>query len=145
MKKQRGQAIVEFALVLPMFMLLLFGVILSGLLFADYMTLSNVARSSAREAALSGEDKNTEIKNAYKEKLHLISNLYTLPTDDKWLEFDRSNPDIDKGVTVVIKANLNKNFPGVGVVSYITGAKFPPDTYEIRYTMHDEAGSSSSE
>ncbi len=52
MKKQKGQALIEFALVFPFFLLLVFGIIYSGMLFYDYSTLSNVARSAARERAI---------------------------------------------------------------------------------------------
>ena len=53
MKKQRGQVIIEFALILPLFLLMIFGLFYSGMLFYDYSTLSNVARSAARETAIS--------------------------------------------------------------------------------------------
>lgn len=49
---QKGQSIVEFAIVLPFFFLLLFGVIYFGMLFSDYISLNNAARSSAREAEI---------------------------------------------------------------------------------------------
>ena len=52
MKKQKGQSLVEFALVIPFFLLLIFGLIYSGMLFHDYTSLSNTARSAAREAAI---------------------------------------------------------------------------------------------
>ena len=52
MKKQKGQSLVEFALVVPLFLLLIFGLIYSGMLFHDYTSLSNIARSAAREAAI---------------------------------------------------------------------------------------------
>ena len=50
--KQKGQSIIEFALVLPLFLLLVFGLFYIGMFFADYLTLSSIARSSAREAAV---------------------------------------------------------------------------------------------
>ena len=50
--KQKGQSIIEFALVLPLFLLLVFGLFYIGMFFADYLTLSSIARSSAREAAI---------------------------------------------------------------------------------------------
>ncbi len=52
MKKQRGQILIEFALILPLFLLMIFGIFYSGMLFYDYSTLSNVARSAARETAI---------------------------------------------------------------------------------------------
>ena len=56
MKKHKGQSVVEFALVLPLFLFIMFGVIYTGMLFHDYATLSNIARTSAREAAVTAKD-----------------------------------------------------------------------------------------
>jgi len=47
----RGQALVEFALVAPIFFLLLFGIIQLGLLFAGQNALVNGVRETARYAA----------------------------------------------------------------------------------------------
>ncbi len=44
MRRQKGQAIVEFALVLPLFFLFSWGMIYIGLLYSDYLTLANWAR-----------------------------------------------------------------------------------------------------
>ena len=52
MKKDKGQSLVEFTLVLPFFLLLVFAIIYGGMLFHDYSTVSNVARSIARERAI---------------------------------------------------------------------------------------------
>ena len=52
MNKQKGQSLVEFTLVLPFFLLLIFSLIYTGMLFYDYSTLSNVARTAARERAI---------------------------------------------------------------------------------------------
>ncbi|WP_423776484.1 TadE/TadG family type IV pilus assembly protein, partial [Allisonella histaminiformans] len=42
--KQRGQTLVEFALLLPLFVLFLFGTMYVGFLFSDYMSYDNMAR-----------------------------------------------------------------------------------------------------
>ena len=47
---QRGQSLVEFALALPVFLLLLFGLLDVGRLVYDYSTLANAARSGLRVA-----------------------------------------------------------------------------------------------
>ncbi len=54
--RSRGQAIVEFALVFPLFILLLAGMIDFGIALYDYMTIINAARDGARLGAdLCGE------------------------------------------------------------------------------------------
>jgi Flp pilus assembly protein TadG len=52
MKRSRGQGLVEFALVLPVFLLLLFGALDGARLVYTYNTLSQAAREGARVAAV---------------------------------------------------------------------------------------------
>ena len=51
MARQRGQAMTEFALVAPLFFLLVFGVIQMGILFGGQIGLTNAAREVARYAS----------------------------------------------------------------------------------------------
>lgn len=51
-KRRRGQSLVEFALVLPIFLLLLFGLIDAGRLVYQHSVLSQAAREGARLAAV---------------------------------------------------------------------------------------------
>jgi Flp pilus assembly protein TadG len=53
MKKERGQTMVEFAFVLPIFAVLLFGIVQFGLAFNNYITLTDAVRAGARKAAVS--------------------------------------------------------------------------------------------
>jgi Flp pilus assembly protein TadG len=46
--QERGQDLVEYALVLPLFLFLAFSIIELSLLFFDYVTVSNAAREGAR-------------------------------------------------------------------------------------------------
>src|SRR5919206_1635610 len=50
---ERGQTMVEFAIVLPVLCLLLFGAIQFGILFNNYVTLTDAVRAGARKAAVS--------------------------------------------------------------------------------------------
>src|SRR6476660_9524323 len=52
--RSRAQALVEFALVAPMFFLLLFGIIEAGRFIFYYETLSNATREGARYAIVNG-------------------------------------------------------------------------------------------
>ena len=51
--KEHGQAFVELALVLPVLLLLLLGVIQFGTVFRDYIALTDATRVGARQAAVS--------------------------------------------------------------------------------------------
>lgn len=134
MNKQKGQAVLEFAVVLPLFLLILFGIIYSGMLFYDYSSLSNLARSSAREAAISTTtvstgQRYTAIENDYKGMQdNLITNLYTKASDP----FIIKQVD-DNGIEVTITMNLNTSSPLMEMVL--------PESYEIKYFMRKDQSS----
>jgi Flp pilus assembly protein TadG len=50
---QRGQTMTEFALVLPVLMLVLLAVAQFGIVFNNYVTLTDAVRAGARKAAVS--------------------------------------------------------------------------------------------
>jgi len=52
LKDQQGQSMTEFALVLPILALLLFGVIQFGIVFNNYITLTDAVRAGARKGAV---------------------------------------------------------------------------------------------
>lgn len=56
MKSQKGTAIVEFALILPLFLMLLFGLVDFGRLFHAYLTIDHAGREGARAASVQSED-----------------------------------------------------------------------------------------
>jgi Flp pilus assembly protein TadG len=51
-RNERGQTLVEFALVLPILSLLLLGVIQFGIAFNNYITLTDAVRAGARKGAV---------------------------------------------------------------------------------------------
>ena len=55
-RDERGQTMAEFAFVLPILVTLLFGIIQFGILFNNYVTLTDAARAGARVAAVSRGD-----------------------------------------------------------------------------------------
>ena len=52
-RREGGQAVVELALVLPIFLLLLLGIIQFGTVFRDYIALTDATRVGARQASVS--------------------------------------------------------------------------------------------
>ena len=53
LRNQRGQSVVEFALVLPALMLILLAIVQFGVVFKEYITLTDAVREGARKAAVS--------------------------------------------------------------------------------------------
>jgi Flp pilus assembly protein TadG len=60
MKSERGQTMTEFALVLPLLVLLLFGVIQFGIAFNNYITLTDAVRAGARKGSVARHMTNPE-------------------------------------------------------------------------------------
>ncbi len=52
-RSERGQTMTEFAIVLPMLAMLLFAIIQFGILYNNYVTVTDAARAGARKAAVS--------------------------------------------------------------------------------------------
>ncbi len=134
MKKHKGQAVVEFALVLPLFLLVLFGIIYSGMLFYDYSVLSNLARSGAREAAIVQDVSNIPtIQTYYQGKLSntdspLITNLYSPKASKEFvITPDPAGSNWSKGVKVTITMQRN---PVPILVAMVL-----PNEYTIEYFM----------
>jgi Flp pilus assembly protein TadG len=59
-RSERGQTMVEFALVLPIFCLLLIGIIQFGIIWNNYVTLTDAVRAGARKAVVSKDEASAE-------------------------------------------------------------------------------------
>jgi Flp pilus assembly protein TadG len=99
-KNQQGQTMTEFALVLPILVVFLFGIIQFGIAFNNYVTITDAARAGARKAAVSREDPNrvTDCQGAV---LAATDNLnMTQPGAGITCTFD---PSIQQGTTVQVQ------------------------------------------
>ena len=153
MKKQNGQVIVEFALILPLLLLFIFGIFYSGMLFHDYSTLSNIARSAARERAISTETDANIIKHYYEERQFkggILTSLYR-PASEPPISFtkgekvkvdENGQPELDaegneqkeedaSDVIVTISMQLNVKFPLLDVIL--------PEKFDIVYHMRKDS------
>ncbi|MEH7112643.1 TadE family protein [Neobacillus niacini] len=61
MKSESGQSLVEFALILPLLILLLFGIVDFGRTFHAYLTIDHAGREAARAASIGKDD--TQVKS----------------------------------------------------------------------------------
>ena len=138
MEFQKGQSVVEFALVLPIFLVLFFGIFYVGMIFADYMTLSNVARSSAREASITDAagyaDNYKNIRNKYSD-VELPLDVLTLNKDYLKITYDSKNQNVQVNIT----ATLNTDGSSIAHTFYKLMGNIGPDySMNITYTMYSE-------
>jgi Flp pilus assembly protein TadG len=65
---ERGQSLTEFAVIVPLLLLLVLGIAQIGLVYNNWVTLTDAVRTGARKAAVSRTDsnRNTDIINAVK-------------------------------------------------------------------------------
>ena len=139
--KQKGQSIIEFALVLPLFLLLVFGLFYIGMFFADYLTLSSIARSSAREAAIISsedyyQDNYKKVRDKYKdEKLPMdIFDWRATSTDHFNINYDKDSHNVQ----VTMKADFNTQGSQLGnIVSRLAGG-MKLAKIDITYSMYSE-------
>lgn len=61
LKNQKGQALVEFAIVLPILLMLVMGIIQFGMMLNSYLAIENASREGARAGIVGSAD--TEIES----------------------------------------------------------------------------------
>lgn len=143
MMKQKAQSIVEFALVLPFFLMFVFGIFSVSGIFADYLYLSTVARNSAREASV--VDMSGDYQSRYQKIIKSYNGLY-LPVNiydwdsQKKEYFDITYDQDSQNVLVTINAKMNsKGSLFASVVDRIAGEKnLHKFDMNITYTMYSE-------
>lgn len=152
MKRQKGQDIVEFALLLPIFLLVICGIIYCGFMFGDYQTVQGIVRNAAREAAVVGRytksadpsqpktDNYQVIADKYNQILkeqNVITHLYV--PDAVGVQVYATNDKKEKpenAVHAMLKLELTKS--DVSFVNYIQNVVGMPTEYVVNCFMYDE-------
>lgn len=152
MKRQKGQDIVEFALLLPIFLLVLCGIIYCGFMFGDYQTVQGIVRNAAREAAVVGHytksadpsqpkiDNYKIIADKYNQILKeqkVITHLYVPDADGVQVyATNEENKKPENAVHATLKLELTKS--DVSFVNYIQNVVGMPTEYVVNCFMYDE-------
>jgi len=128
MKKQRGQTLVEFALMAPMIFLLVFAMIYGGVMFMDYLNFCNEARTLARKIAVASTADRAKLMEKY-----------NTDTGEEFARFYKVNmtaaysPNAEKPVDAVVTVTFNRDNKDLPWVVYKIG--FPPKSFKIEYSM----------
>jgi len=136
-RREEGQSIVEFALVIPVLALLLLGIMEGGRIFTAYVELQHVARDAARFASLNCTSlavRDDQISSWVASKLipHVSGRTSTLNPADLVVNFARLYSGSEVWVQVAVEYPLTIVTP---VISNLTGN---PLTLQSRMVMRSE-------
>ncbi|ADL11781.1 TadE/TadG family type IV pilus assembly protein [Acetohalobium arabaticum] len=121
-RRRRGQALVELALVLPVLLLILFGIVEFGRIFHAYLVIANAARVGAREGAITNDD--TDIKDAVRTAADHSLDLNRLSIA---ISPDPANRNKGDSLTVEVDYDVEVFAPII--------AQLVPDPFPINSTM----------
>ena len=118
MSRQKGQSLIEFALIIPFFFAMCFGMIYGGIMFLDYLQYNNASRAVARDISLTTTQNDrdrmkADFENKSSERINQLTNLYTATP-----KVDISTNDVT--VTVELERN-EEDLPAV-----LNWINFPP-------------------
>lgn len=109
-RTEKGQALVEMALVLPILLIIVFGIIEFGRIMNTYLILTNAAREGARQGVVGGTD--LDVYNAVK------NNAYTLDSEELVIDIDSDPPGSrSRGTPLTVRVSYD-----VQIIAPVIGA-----------------------
>ena len=116
---EKGQALVEFTLLLPIFLLLLFAIIDFGMGFYSWITITNAAREGARLGVVMATE------DQIRERVYQTADL---PNESTQMTVTVTNAQGQPGESVVVKVDYDYDLitPLAGIVSFISGNVIGP-------------------
>jgi len=118
-KGEKGQALVEFTLLVPIFLLLLFAIIDFGMGFYSWITVTNAAREGARLGVVMATSQQIEDR---------VYQTADLPNESTQMTVTVTNAQGQPGESVVVKVDYDYDLitPLAGIVSFISGNVIGP-------------------
>ena len=113
---EKGQSLVEFALLLPILLLLLLGIIQFGIIFNGQITVTSAAREGARLAAVGADDE--QVKDRVEEAA--VALLLNIDRDDD-IEINRAVDGDEGKLSVRVNGKVDIIMPLLGIY---TGESF---------------------
>ena len=114
-KREDGQAMVEFALILPIFLLILCGIIDFGWLFYNQLSLNNACREGARYAVVNtAEDASTQAIINHIE--NTTTTVFANDGVDIKIEYSSPNDPTAGDITVSMEAEISFFTPVLSTV-----------------------------
>ena len=143
-RSDSGQALVEFAMVTPLFLLIFAGMSDFALLFKSYQTALNAAREGARIAVLQGYDAGAYAQPKLRARDYMVAGGLACSGCvfvDAPVNVDLGGGKTAKGVRVRVQHTYNFLFIG-RVVGLINGTFRSNLPFEVSSTMRNEVQAS---
>lgn len=99
LKNQRGQALVEFAIILPILLMLVMGILQFGMMLNSYLSIENASREGARAGVIGSSD--VEIENL------IIAASPSLDSNDLTVTVTPNEASRKSGDTLTVKVTYN--------------------------------------
>lgn len=116
-RREDGQAMLEFALVLPIFLLILCGIIDFGWLFYNQLALNNICREGARYAVVNtASDHSTD--EIHRHIDDYIETTYVLGDVDVTVTYTKPLDPVDGDVVITAQKEFKYLTP---IISTVTG------------------------
>ena len=121
MRRQNGQAMVEFAFMTPLMCMMIFGLIYGAVIFMDYLNFSNDARAVARRIAVTTneEDRKELIEYYNKAENSQFARFYTVT---RKVAYGYPTKEQEKKQTVM---ETNEDGESVPVMEIVDGVEVP--------------------
>lgn len=150
-RRQRGQSMIEFAIVVPFFLIFIMGIAYFGAAISDYIALNNIARSCAREASIGGPSTYRQLETKYLSQ-DLTAGLYEWGPQaySKGLAKIDVQPDTSEATTgnhgnvvVTLKSRIDMSRENAATIFkrlLIRWSGASPDilNLDVEYTMYSE-------
>jgi Flp pilus assembly protein TadG len=116
---EKGQALVEFTLLVPIFLLLLFAIVDFGMGFYSWITVTNAAREGARLGVVLATEQQIEDR---------VYQAADLPNEGTNMTVTVTNAQGQPGESVVVQVDYDYDLitPLAGIVSFVSGDVLGP-------------------
>ena len=115
----RGTAIIEFVIVMPLFFLMLFGMLYGGLMLHDYNGLNELTRAAARAGAIEQTDDGNKVDEENTKKVARVKRFITDNGNNYLLLYavakievkDTEKINAEDAIIVSVSANRTDDIP----------------------------------
>lgn len=125
LRSERGQALAEFALILPLFLLLIAGILEFGRAWNIQQAVTDATREGARRAVLADGATESSVRTVISNRLQLA---HIDPAKIDTIEFSPAANWKQQGLSLTVTVRVDYDFPFVGALTGLGPIKIGAQT-----------------